>query len=266
LEEDDVLLENKSAVIYGGGPIGAAVAHAFAREGAKVFLAGRTVATLDKVAEEISATGSMVETAQVNALEENAVEEHAASVSAKAGGIDVAFNAVGYGDIHGQPLSQMSFQDFVAPITDALRAQFLITRAAARHMVRQGSGAILTITATTARPPIPLVGGTGVRFDAMEGLCRQWAAELGPHGVRVAWLRTTGLPEALRGERFPGYGTGSPEMTRDQLIAWMQGKTMLGRLTSLVDIANAAAFIASKHGGALTAGALNLSCGSVPDY
>ena len=262
-----MLLENKSAVIYGGGgPVGTAVAHAFAREGARLFLAGRTVAGLDKLAQEISAAGGMVETAQVDALEEDAVAEHAASVSAKAGGIDVAFNAVGYSDMHGQPLSEMSFQDFVAPVTDALRAQFLITRAAARSMVEQGSGVILTITATTARPPIPHVGGTGVRFDATESLCRQWAVELGPHGIRVAWLRTTGLPEALRGERFPGYGTGSPEMTRDQLIAWLQGRTMLGRLTSLADIANAAAFIASDHAGTLTAGALNLTCGYVPDY
>ena len=64
-----MLLQNKNAVIYGGGgAIGGAVALAFAREGAKVFLAGRTLAKLEKVAREISAAGGAAETAQVDAL------------------------------------------------------------------------------------------------------------------------------------------------------------------------------------------------------
>ena len=65
-----MLLEHKNAVIYGGaGSVGGAVARAFAREGARVFLAGRTLATLDEVAEEIVASGGVAEAAQVDALE-----------------------------------------------------------------------------------------------------------------------------------------------------------------------------------------------------
>jgi 3-oxoacyl-[acyl-carrier protein] reductase len=263
----DVLLENKKAVIYGaGGSVGGAVARAFAREGAKVFLAGRTLATLDRVAEEISAAGGAVETAQVDALDEKAVDEHADAVAEEAGGIDVSFNAISHGDVHGPPLIEMSFDDFARPITTAVRAQFLTARAAARHMVKRGSGVILAITATTARLTIPNVGGTGVTFDAIESLCRQWASELGPHGIRVVWLRTTGLPEALHGEVFPDYGTGRPDgMTREELIAWLEGATMLRRLTSLAEVGNVAAFVASDQAGGMTATAVNLSSGSVPD-
>ena len=76
-----MLLESKNAVIYGGGgSIGGAVARAFAREGARVFLAGRTPATLDAVAEEIRSAGGAAETAVVDALDENAVDEHADAV------------------------------------------------------------------------------------------------------------------------------------------------------------------------------------------
>ena len=51
-----MLLNNKNAVVYGaGGAIGGAVARAFAREGARVFLAGRALAKLDEVARDISA-------------------------------------------------------------------------------------------------------------------------------------------------------------------------------------------------------------------
>src|SRR5215211_3607786 len=263
-ERTRMLLENKNAVVYGGaGSIGRAVARAFAREGARVFLAGRTLATLDEVAEELSSAGGAVETAQVDALDEQAVDEHADAVAKKAGGIDMSFNAISHGDVQGVSLLKMSFEDFARPITIAMRTQFLTTRAAARHMTRQGSGVIMAITATTARLAIPEVGGTGVSFDAIESQCRQWACELGRHGVRVVWLQTTGLPEALADiEVFPDYGTGSGNgMTRAELIAWMQRRTHLNRLTSLAELGAVAAFVASDHAAAMTATAVNITCG-----
>lgn len=264
-----MLLERKNAVIYGGaGSVGAAVARAFAREGARVFLAGRTVATLDQVAEELSGDGGAVETAQVDALDQRAVDEHADAVAAKAGGIDVSFNAISHGDVHGVPLLELSLEDFARPITIAMRSQFLTTKAAARHMTRQGSGVIMAITATTARPALPEIGGTGVTFDAIESQCRQWACELGPHGVRVVrvvWLQTTGLPEALADGIYPAYGTGPANgMTRTELIAWMQRSTQLKRLTSLAEVGDVAAFLASDHAAAMTATGANITCGHVP--
>jgi|SRR4028119_551762 3-oxoacyl-[acyl-carrier protein] reductase len=113
-----MLLEDKNAVIYGaGGSIGGAVAQAFAREGTKVFLAGRTKAKLDEVAEEIRSAGGVAETAQVNALDEQAVDERADAVAEKAGGIDVSFNAVWIrGDLQGTPLIQIPCGDLTLPI------------------------------------------------------------------------------------------------------------------------------------------------------
>jgi 3-oxoacyl-[acyl-carrier protein] reductase len=261
-----MLLENKNAVVYGAaGFVGSAVARAFAREGARVFLAGRTLTSLDEVAAEISAAGGEAETAQVDALDERSVDEHAEAMVGEAGSIDVSFNVIGHGDVHGSPLIDMPYDEFARPIMTAVRTQFLTARAAARFMVKQRSGVILAITATTARLAVPEVGGTGVTFDAIEALCRQWASELGPHGVRVLWLRTTGLPEALHAEHFPDYGTGSGGMTRPQLIDWLQSKTMLNRLTSLAELGDAAAFLASDRATAMTASAANITCGALPD-
>jgi len=261
-----MLLEGKGAVIYGGaGPVGRAVAYAFAREGASVFLAGRTLATLDQVAAELSGAGVPVETARVDTLDPRAVDEHADAVAARAGGIDVSFNTIGHGDVHGAPLLEMPLEDFLRPIQTAMRSQFLTTRAAARHMVRQGSGVIMAITATTARLSIPEVGGTGVTFDAIESLSRQWACELGGYGVRVVWLQTTGLPEAVddSGAAYTAYGTGAA-MTREELLAWMRRSSPLDRLTSLAELGRAAAFLASDQAGAMTAAGINLTCGMVP--
>src|SRR5437763_8245918 len=164
----DVLLEGKNAVIYGGGgAVGAAVARTFAAEGAREFLAGRALAALEAVAEGIAAEGGAAVTAEVDALDEAAVDRHADAVAEAAGSIDSSFNATGHGDVHGAPLLDMAFDDFVRPVANAMRAQFLTTRAAARHMVRRESGVIMAITATTARLTIPEVGGTGVSFDAI---------------------------------------------------------------------------------------------------
>jgi len=264
--EDEVLLENKNAVVYGaGGAIGAAVARAFARDGARVFLAGRTRATLDKVASEISALGGIAEVAEVDALDEDKVEEHAAAISRKVGGLDISFNAISHGDVHGSPLLEMPFEDFARPVSTAVRSKFLTSRAAARQMVPRGSGIIMTITATTARQALPEVGGTGVAFDAVESLCRQWACELGPLGIRVVWLQTTGIPEALHdpGGVQPAYGTSHP-MTTGELVAWMRDKTMLRRLTTLADLGDMAALIASDRAAAMTAAGMNITCGAVP--
>src|SRR5687768_10003285 len=112
-----MLLQDKNAVIYGGGgAIGGAVARTFAREGAKVFLAGRTLAKLEKVAQDISAAGGKAEVAELDALDEKAIGQHADAVAAKAGGIDIALNAVGIVHVQGTPFAELSFQDYAHPI------------------------------------------------------------------------------------------------------------------------------------------------------
>jgi 3-oxoacyl-[acyl-carrier protein] reductase len=145
-----VLLEGKNAVVYGAaGSIGGAVARAFAGEGARVFLAGRTRETLDSVADEIRAAGGRTaETAVVDALDERAVDEHADRVAAEAGGIDISMNAITHPSKHGTPLAEMELDDFTSEVMTALSS----TRAAARHMIRRRSGVILVFGGTG--PPL----------------------------------------------------------------------------------------------------------------
>jgi 3-oxoacyl-[acyl-carrier protein] reductase len=172
-----MLLDNKSAVIYGGGGgIGGAVARAFAREGATVFLAGRTLATLDAVADAIRSAGGAAETAEVDALDEAAVDRHADAVAAQAGGIDISFNVIAHPYTHGVPLAEMSVDDFMAPVQTAARTTFLTTRAAAPHMIPRRSGVILAFGGPGDRSGPSrdyYLGGTQVAFDAIETTRRQ---------------------------------------------------------------------------------------------
>jgi 3-oxoacyl-[acyl-carrier protein] reductase len=108
--------------------------------GARVFLAGRTLESIEEVAEGIRSAGGVAETAQVDALDERAVEEHADAVAEMTGGIDISFNLISYQDVQGTLLAEMPLRDFERPVTTALRTQFLTARAAARYMISQGSG------------------------------------------------------------------------------------------------------------------------------
>ncbi|WP_210577024.1 SDR family NAD(P)-dependent oxidoreductase [Streptomyces sp. GESEQ-4] len=249
-----MLLENKVAVVYGaGGPIGGAVARAFAREGARVHLAGRTAKKLDELADEIRAENGVAEPAVVDALDERAVDTYVDGVAAREGRIDISFNVIGYGDVQ-QPLTEITVGDFLQPITNAMRSQFLTTRAAARHMTRRGSGVILAFGGGGPQT-LPGLGGFKIALDALEGLRRQWAVELGPHGIRVVTLKTGGVPETLPTE-FDG---------AQEIIASIERDTLLGRAATLRDVGDVAAFVASDKARTLTSTDVNISCGAMVD-
>jgi 3-oxoacyl-[acyl-carrier protein] reductase len=251
-----VLLEGKNAVIYGGGgSIGGAVARTFAGEGAKLHLAGRTLERLEAVAEEIRGAGGAVETARVDALDGTAVQEHADAVAASAGGIDICFNLISHGDVQGTPLVEMSLGDFERPVVTAVRTTFLTSTAAARHMIRQGSGVILVFGGEGDPLPGYHLGGLQVAFTAIEAMRRNLASELGPYGVRVVTIQTGGVPETIR-EGVEG---------RDRIVDDIEDRTMLKRAATLDDVGNVAAFAASDRARTMTATAMNITGGSEVD-
>jgi 3-oxoacyl-[acyl-carrier protein] reductase len=248
-----MLLENKNAVLYGGGgTIGGAVARAFAREGATVHLAGRTMSTLQRVADDIRSAGGRAEVAQVDALDAGQVDEHADAVAAGAGSLDVSFNIISHPDHMGTPAVRMRYEDFEEPVTRRLRTMWITSRAAARHMVDQGSEVILAYGGYG--DPLPNYGGFQVSFGAVEAFRRTLARELGPKGIRVITLQTGGIPEGIPDER-----------TRTAIEKTIAKRTMLGRAATLADVGNAAVFAASDWSRALTGTKLNITCGTVPD-
>ncbi len=262
-----MLLQNKNAVIYGaGGGIGGGVARTFAREGARVFLAGRTRKPLETVAAEIHAAGGAAEVAEVDVLDERAVDEHARAVASQAGSIDVSFNLINRGDVQGVPLVDMTAADFAAAVTTGLTASFLTARAAARQMMQQGSGVILYLTSGSAKGTAPLMGNTGPADAAVETFMRYLAAEIGPHGVRVLGLYTAGVRETLTPEKL---ALVNPAMQVDaagleRILEGLAGMTMLRRAPRLAQVADVAAFLASDRAGAMTGTITNVTCGLVP--
>lgn len=264
------MLKEKTAVIYGGGgAIGGAVARAFAREGARVFLAGRTRAKLEQVAVAIRDAGGAAECAELDALDEGAVERHADAVMRSAGRIDIALNAVGFLHVQGTPFSALSSEDFLHPVHAYVRTNFLTAKAISRHMATHRSGVLLTLSTPGAR--LTGVGflGNGVASAAVEALSRILAGELGPSGIRVVCLRPDAIPESVAtshaGKVFETVAKQSGTTVTEMMAERARTATLLARLPTLKQIADSAAFMASEGAGAMTGAIVNLSCGSLVD-
>lgn len=250
-----MLLEGKTAVVYGAGTISGAVAEAFAREGARVFVASRGAERLAALAERIRAAGGQVEAAQLDALDERAVDEHADEVVRRAGSLEVSFNAINHNDVQGKPMWEMSLEDFEAPVITGLRTSFITWRAATRHMIKQGGGVIISFGGEG--PPLRdwYLGGLQAGLDVIETMRRQLATEAGKHGVRVVTMRTGGVPEGIPDD-FPA---------KAKIEESIVGQTLLGRAAMREDVGNVAAFIASDRARTMTAATVNVSCGALID-
>ncbi|WP_097257454.1 SDR family NAD(P)-dependent oxidoreductase [Streptomyces sp. Ag109_G2-15] len=250
-------LTDKTAIVYGaGGSIGGAVARAFAAEGARVHLVGRTQETLEVVAEDIEAAGGHAETAVLDALDEAAVEAHAGRVDT----IDISFNLVTRGDVQGMPLTEMAADDFLRPVTTGIRANFLTARAAGRRMAERGSGVILTLNSGSAQGS-PMMGGTGPADAAIDTLVRNLAIELGPRGVRAVGLWAAGVPETFSEEKLKAV---DPNVNVDGILQHLAGMRMTRRNPTLAEIAATAVFLACDHAAGITGTFVNVTGGMFP--
>ena len=260
-----MLLENKNAVIYGGGgSVGGAVAKEFAKEGARVFLVGRTREKLEAVARDVEAAGGSAEVAVLDALDEEAVEDHARTVAAQAGSIDVSFNLITRGDVQGIPLIDMTADDLLRAVVNGLHSNFLTARAAARRMVEQGSGVILALDSGSANGS-PMMGSTGPADAATDTFIRNLAAEIGPQGVRAVGIWTAGLPETLSPETLAAVDSKfEDEAAFRGLIENLDRMRMTRRSPRLEEVAATAAFLASEKAGAITGTFVNVTSGMFP--
>jgi NAD(P)-dependent dehydrogenase (short-subunit alcohol dehydrogenase family) len=259
-----MLLQDRVAVIYGaGGAIGGAVARAFAGEGARVFLTGRLQAPLVSVAKDIACAAVTV----VDALDELAVDQHLQSVIDRAGRLDISFNAIGVPDTKtlGTPLVDLDAAKFCLPIAASTTSYFLTARLAARRMIPNKSGVIMTVTSPLSRTGTRLNGGYGAADAAKEALTRDLSAELAPQGIRVVGLRPGGMPEShTMREAFDAKGQAFG-------INWEQFQTSLAssshrrRVLTLAETGNVAAFMASDLASAMTGTTVNLTMGALDD-
>lgn len=245
-----MILKDKVILVHGAaGAVGSAMSRAFAREGARLFLAGRSMDRLDPLARELGA-----EAHQVDALSESDVETHADLVLSKAGRIDGTVNAMNPDPVQGVSITEIAAADFLNPVVRWTTSQFLTARSAAKRMIPRRSGVILTLSASPARLAIAGTGGFATACAAIEGLTRSLAAELGPHHVRAVGLRAQRIGDTLE-------EASDLPMPPAEFRRFLEGLTLIKELPSLTQVAETAAFLMSDRAGAITGAIANLTCG-----
>lgn len=254
-----MLLQDKNAIIYGaGGSLGGAVAIALAAAGARVFLTGQHIDNVQKTASKIESAGGEVFIHQVDARNEQSVNDHINEVINTAGSVDISFNAIGWQDTQDMPLIEMSLADFLRPINIAMETQFITATAAGRVMKQHKPGVILSLTATPGGIGYANVGGFGPACSAVEAFSRNLASELGPYGIRVINIRSAGSPDSrIFKEAIEAGG--------DEVKAFlnkMESDTMLKQLPLMEDIANTAVFLASTMAGKITGVTIDVTAGT----
>jgi len=258
-------LPGKVAIITGGGTgMGRSMALEFAKAGADVVVASRTVAKLEQVAAEVRALGRRALTIRTDVSVKADVERMVAGTMEAFGRIDILVNNAGVGSGVGEDGRGLGHRDppwlidipednWDPIIAVNLKGVYLCCAAAGRVMVAQGSGSIVNISsragaAGAARPYSAAKAGVN-RLTA--GLAR----ELGPHGVRVnaiapAYTRTE-VGAMQRPSEVAAYDT--PETL---------ARYPLGRIAEPIDIACAALFLASDAANGITGQILNVDCGA----
>ena len=265
---NSLILHGKRAAIFGaGGSIGAAVSRTFAAQGAEVFLAGRSKPDLDIVWRQIQDAGGRAQVAVVDALDDTAVDKFFNQVVEQVDGIDIEFNATGpraadYGV--GRPAVDLPVEQFLTALT-VMTSQFITARGAARRMTAQGSGVVIFLTGSPARPHVPGAAGIGAAFGGIENLTRQMALELTGTGVRVVCLRTAANPDTRTIQDVADATAAGLSITRDQALASLADSTLLRVSPHTEDTANAAALLASDRASMMTGTVHNATAGVCPD-
>jgi 3-oxoacyl-[acyl-carrier protein] reductase len=254
----DDLLKNKTAVVYGAGAIGSAVAKAFANAGAAVFVADHNAGALQKLA------GGKIQTAQVDVLDKDAVAAFVKLVAEQTGRVDISFCATSThnpGGDQGAALAELSYEDFSMPLIDYTKAHFHTTNAVSPYMIQQGSGVIMGITAIPSQMPFPYTAGFGLAWAAVEAFLRLVAAELGPHGVRTVCLHSAGS----EGAADKTLVATTPEIEK-RFEGWSQrwaNRNLLDKAPTLEEVGHMAVFMASDLAGATTATTISLNAGMI---
>lgn len=254
-----MILKNKVAVIYGaGGSLGSEICRTLAGSGARVYLSGLHPGPLEQLAKGIRNAGGSAMVDLVDALDGQAIQNHLERVLQQAGKLDITYNATGCPIKQNIPLIDLDMEDYMRPLHFMMQTQFLTATAAGRIMKSQGSGVILTLTATPGGIGYPYTAGFAAACCALECFSRNLASELGYYGVRVVNIRSGGSPDS----RVFREAIAQDPLGMRSILEKMEQDTMLKKLPRMADIARAALFLVSDQAEKITGVTLDLTGGT----
>lgn len=228
-------MKDKVAIVTGSSRgIGAAIAKALARAGAKVavnYVASR--AQGQKVVDEIVAAGGRALLVRANATARDEVEAMVRGVEAELGPVDILVNNASI-EFPIVPFAEYRWEDFERKLDGEAKASFFTCQAVIPGMIQRRGGCIVNVSSTLSRSPGPgFVAHTSAK-SGLDGFSKALALELGPHGIRVNVVAPgLTLTDATRDQ---------PKQFHEAIAA----HTPLRRLAEPEDVAGAVAFLCSE--------------------
>ncbi len=251
-----MLLQNKIAVIFGAsGSLGSSIARTFAAEGATVYISSKNLHRVKALANEINQAGGKAVADQIDALSNDEVYNYIQSIEES---IDITMNVIGWKDVQGKSLTEMTIEEFTRPILTSTTSNFITSTTVAEKMKTQGSGVILSLTASPGGIGYANVGSFGPACCAIESLSKNLAAELGTHGIRVVNIRSAGSPDS---RVFLDALEQGGDVAK-KFIHKLAKDTMLNELPLMQDIADTAVFLASDKASKITGTSIDITVGT----
>jgi 3-hydroxybutyrate dehydrogenase len=254
-------MKDKVAIVTGAASgIGREIAHAYAREGAKVAVADLKLDAAQAVVAELQAAGATALAVAMDVASEAQVDAGVADVIARLGGVDVLVSNAGIQII--APVDELTFEQWRRMLGIHLDGAFLTTRACLRHMYKSGrGGSILYMGSVHSKEASPLKAPYVAAKHGLLGLCRAVAKEGAKHGVRAnvlcpGFVRTPLVDKQIP-EQAKELGISEAEVIKNVMLK----NTVDGEFTTMADVAQAAVFFASFESNALTGQSLIISHG-----
>ncbi len=235
------------AVTGGAKGIGQAIALAFAKAGADLLIVGRDVAALADTVGQIQVLGRKACAVQADLTDEQQVARIPEAVNSQFGGrIDVMVTAAGMRDHQNLPVSSMDMAHFDAVMRGNVNGSLLPIRAVLAQMMARRRGKVVALSGVFGlRGRINHAGGCASKW-ALEGLARVLAIELGPHNINVNAV-CPGYVEGPRSSLGIAKMAAARGVTPEEARAELENVTVLKRLSTPDDIANAVMFLASDR-------------------
>lgn len=255
-----MLVEDKVAIVSGIGPgLGQAIAHALAREGARVVLAARTESVLREVAAEIEDAGGTALTVPTDITDREQCNRLVAVATSELGGVDVLVNnAFVYDPL--LPFADVDLDEWRRAYEVNVFGSLELTQATVPCLKERGGGSIVFINTMSARKVRGEDGGYASSKGALLILARTLSKELGPHRVRVNSV----LPGWMWGPPVQQYLAGLAqrrEVPFEEVVAEVTANIPLGAIPPQEDVANAVVFFASDLARFVTGQTLDVNGG-----
>jgi len=253
-------LKDQISIVTGGGKgIGKAISLAFAKEGAIVVMAARSLSSMEDTAEEIRSRDGRADAVATDVPYEDQIKKMVAYTLDKYGRIDILVNNSGFGGPTTN-LVELSLDEWNDVIAINLTGPMLCSREALKPMIAARKGNIINIGSEGGRSGFPMRSPYAVSKRGLIALTETLAIEAGIYGVRVNCIS----PGRVKGKRVEDVARDKAKalgLSYGEVMASMTIDVSLARFVEASEVAAAAVFLASDESSGITGETLVVSCG-----